>query len=337
MMYAGICNYPEHNTWSKVLINKHIDQIAKSFVGVPVVVGHNQPRDMNDPMVGGVVERVFCNSEGILLKDGTKLEPDGKYYCEFSAFKQDSIDAADKLGAVSTSWTADKVIVPEVVNGEREKFEYLGLPYEVEIETVNARHLAIVGKPRYEDAVIYENSKDNIMEIESKIELEKGVFLSFVSSAADKGKALLTSIFNNAKKKDNSDEEELKKIKELEEMEKEEIKEKKMDNKKSKNNKKKDNESEDMEESKENESKDEEDSMDNSVDIDGEKVSMEELKNCYKASKKKDNEKKEDTKDNSKGEEEIDLKEIESKTFNNSSEKTKYRIGASSMGKEFYM
>lgn len=326
LLYAGIAKYNDKN-WSKVLINKYIDDIAKAFVGSPVVEGHNQPFSDTDPSILGIIDKVFCNGEGFALKNGTFVKPDGKYYCEFIANNGKDLEleeAVKRNGFISTSYVAEEVIEPK----SGEKFEYINVPYDVEIKSVNARHVALVKAPRYEDAQIYENEKQIIMDIESKVEIEKGVFVSFVSSAAEKGKELLSGIFDNAKKKkDNmSDEEAKKDLEKLEKHEEEEIKEKS-------NSKKKKNNSDDKEEKKEN-SDDEE--MDNSVEVGGEKVSMEDLKNCWKNAKKSN----EKIKENSKEEtprEEVSLDDIEAKSFENSAPSKSFKIGVSEFGyNEFF-
>jgi hypothetical protein len=69
ILYAGIAKY-KNNSWENVLINKYIDDIAKSFVGVPVVEGHYQPTSFDDPAILGVVDEVFCNGEGFVLANG---------------------------------------------------------------------------------------------------------------------------------------------------------------------------------------------------------------------------------------------------------------------------
>jgi hypothetical protein len=322
LMYAGIAKYKDKNC-QNVLINKYIDDIAKSFIGSPVVDGHNQPKHDHDPIILGRVENVFCNGDGFALKDGTFIKADGKYYCEFTVFDEKGVDAIKKNGFVSTSYLAEEVIEPK--NGE--KFEYINVPYDVEIKSIKAMHLALVSKPRYEDATIYENQKENIMEHESKIEIEKGVFVSFFSSTAEKGKELLSSIFNNSKKKEN--EEEAKDNSDYKE-EKEEKKENKKKKDNSEHEEKKDNEDGDADSGKDKkDNKCNSDEMENEVDVDGEKVSMENLKKCWANSKKKNNSE-EETKDNSKEEESLD--EIEAKSFNNSKSEKQYIIGISGYG-----
>lgn len=331
LLYAGIAQYNDKN-WSKVLINKHIDDIAKAFVGSPIVEGHNQPIGDSDPRILGFVDRVFCNGEGFTLKDGTFIKPDGKYYCEFVAHngkETECEEAVKRTGFISTSYLADEVIEPQ--NGE--KFEYINVPYDVEIKSVNARHVALVKAPRYEDAVIYENEKQIIMEHESKVEIEKGVFVSFVSSAAEKGKELLANIFDNAKKKkDNmSDEEAKEDLKKLEKHEEEEIKEEKKEN-----SKKKKNNSDEKEESEEKKDNSDEEEMDNSVEVDGEKVSMEDLKNCWKNSKKSNEKIKENSKEEA-PKEEVSLEDIEANSFENSANAKTFKIGVSEFGyNEFF-
>jgi len=330
LLYAGIASYNDKN-WSKVLINKHIDDIAKAFVGSPVVEGHNQPINDTDPSILGIVDRVFCNGEGFTLKDGTFIKPDGKYYCEFNPSNgkdQECEEAVKRTGFISTSYLADEVIESE--NGE--KLEYINVPYDVEIKSIMPRHVALVKAPRYEDAIIYENEKENIMsEHESKIEIEKGVFVSFVSSAAEKGKELLAGIFDNYKKKKEnmSDEEAKKDLEKLEKHEEEEIKEEKKEN-----SKKKKNNSEDEEEEKKENSEDEE--MDNSIEVEGEKVSMEDLKNCWKNSKKSNEKIKENSKEEA-PKEEVSLEDIEAKSFNNSTSSKPFKIGVPEFGySEFF-
>lgn len=357
LLYAGIAKYNDKN-WSKVLINKHIDDIAKAFVGSPIVEGHNQPIGDTDPSILGIVDEVFCNGEGFALKDGTLIKPDGKYYCGFAprnGKEQECEEAVKRTGFISTSYLADEVIEP--LNGE--KFEYINMPYDVEIKSVKARHVALVKAPRYEEAIIYENEKENTMsEHESKIEIEKGVFVSFVSSAAEKGKELLAGIFDNSKKKKNnsdeegrgwigdkkdreelakeeknkkdnmSDEEAKKDIKKLEKHEEEEIKEEKKEN-----SKKKKNNSGDEKEEKENSDEEE---MDNSVEVEGEKVSMDDLKNCWKNSKKSNEKIKENSKEEA-PKEEVSLEDIEAKSFNNSTNAKSFKIGIPEFGyNEFF-
>jgi hypothetical protein len=327
LLYAGIAKYESHNNL-KVLINKYIDDIAKSFVGSPIVEGHNQPTSDTDPKILGIVERVFCNGEGFTLKDGTSIAADGKYYCEFVLFDERGEEAVKRTGFISISFLDDEVIKPK----SGEKFEYINMPYDVEMKSVKPRHVALVKSPRYEDAIIYENEKENTMDIESKVEIEKGVFISFLSSAADKGKELLSGIFDNAKKKkDNmSDEEAKDDLKKLEKHEEEEIEKK--DNSKKKKSNSEDEKDEDEDDKKDN--SDEKNEMDNSVDVDGEKVSMDELKTCWKNSKKsnekiKENSKEEDSK------EKISLEEIESKSFENSTNKKQFTIGFSNSNNFF--
>lgn len=344
LLYAGIAKYNDKN-WSKVLINKHIDDIAKAFVGSPIVEGHNQPTGDSDPSILGYIDKVFCNGEGFTLKDGTFIKPDGKYYCEFVANngkETECEEAVKRNGFISTSYLADEVIEPQ--NGE--KFEYINVPYDVEIKSVKARHVALVKAPRYEDAVIYENEKETIMEHESKVEIEKGVFISFVSSAAEKGKELLANIFDNAKTKKNSlsHEEAKEKLEELEKHEEESIKEKDNSKKKKNNSEdsargwvgdKKDREELESEEKKKENSEDEEE-MDNSIDIDGEKVSMEDLKNCWKNSKKSNEKIKENSKEEA-PKEEVSLEDIEANSFENSADSKTFKIGVPEFGyNEFF-
>src|SRR6266403_2011757 len=135
--------------------------------------------------------------------------------------------------------------------------------------------MAIVADPRYEQSIIYKNSMSE-KESSSSIELEKGIFLNYVSSAADKARELFGVFANSKKSKKNDesydDDEEA-------ETEKENAKSKMKNGKKAKKNES-DKEDEDS------------DKKENSMDVDGELVPHEELKNCYRnAMKAKKNEK----------------------------------------------
>jgi len=344
LLYAGIAKYNDKN-WSKVLINKHIDDIAKAFIGSPIVEGHNQPTGDTDPSVLGAVDEVLCNGEGFTLKYGTSIKRDCKYYCSFvprNGKEQECEEAVKRTGFISTSYLAEEVIEPK--NGE--KLEYINMPYDVEIKSIEPRHVALVTAPRYEEAVIYENQKETNMDIESKIEIEKGVFVSFFSSAAEKGKELIAGIFDNAKKKkDNmSDEEAKKDLEKLKKHEEEEIKEEKKDNSKKKKNNSEEKprgwvgeKEEDNEEKKEEkDNSDGEEEMDNSVEVDGEKVSMDDLKNCWKNSKKSNEKLKENSKEEA-SKDEVSLEDIEAKSFNNSTSAKSFKIGVPEFGyNEFF-
>ena len=351
-LYPGVAYYPDDATLKTVLIDKHIEEIANKFVGSPLVIGHNQPTSEDDPIIVGKVTKVFCNTDGIVTRQGVEIKADRKYYCDFYTTTKAAAKAARDLGFVSCSWKLIEGIYPKQnSDGEFEKLSYINLPYEVEAKVVEARHMAIVDdKARYEQAVIYENSTesestkfirggaiyDNSMEIESKVEIEKGIFLTFASSAAEKGRDMLNKIFDNAKKKNSSDEEAKKEANDLEEHEEEEIEEEKKNKKKKmncsgsmkKNKKKKENaESEDegMEEeedvadnSKEEEEEEKKDhkKKSNSIEVDGKDVDVEELKNLYRDNAKKKNSEEED-KDNTK-ENSVDLDAIQHKALTSS-------------------
>lgn len=348
-LYPGVAFYPNDSTLRTVLIDNYIDEIANSFIGSPVVIGHNQPLSENDPIIRGKVIRVFCNTDGFITREGVNVPADRKYYCDFYV-DAEGAEAAKKLGYVSCSYHIAEGIYPQKnSDGEFEKLSYINIPYEVEAKKVQARHLAIVDdKARYEQAVIYENSTESdsninyyqggliynnepVMEkeFESKIEIESGVSLSFLSSAKDKGREILSKIFDNAKKKENEDKEEKEEKRDNaeDEDEKDEKKNKKdkknCSMKKNKKSKKENEESEDddMEEeddevdnSKEEEEeekknkKNKKNKKDNSIDIDGEELSIDYIKELH--NKAKENSKDNATKDNS-----VDLESIQSKAF----------------------
>jgi hypothetical protein len=305
-LYPGIAHYNDNSHLSRVLINKHIKEIADTFLDAPVVTGdHIQPTSANDPIISGRVTRVFCNTEGFVTREGVKVEADNKYYCDFYLDDEESIKEWEKYGYVSCSYEILEAIYPKKnASGEFEKLTYINAPYDAEIKKVKARHLAIVNKPRYEEALIYENSvMSNDKQTESKIEVSDNVFVTFCSSAAEKGREVLAKILDNSKKKENKEdghedgekENSKKKMNKKHDNDIDEEEEEPSDNsKKKKNSKKKENESEEkeMEEEEKEEMKEEKkhnkkEKKDNEmIEIDGEEVSMDHLKSMYRENKK---------------------------------------------------
>ena len=323
-LYPGVARYDKDTTLQMVLIDKHIDSIAKSFIGAPMTIGHTSPADLpyGDPKIAGRVTNVFLNSEGFTTKQGAFIEADNKYYCDFYLDKAEAIEQWSKLGFVSCAWEGVEFIRPERnENGQLEKLSYINVEYEAELKVARALHMAIVAEPRYEQSIIYKNSmSQETKEVTSTIEIEKGVYLNYISSKAAEAKDLVLSIFENAKKaKKNEDAYD-------DDREEEESKE---NGKKMKNSKKaKKNESEDEKEEKENESvsaagwsgdwsedskgskggkKDAEEkdsAKTNSIEIDGEVVSSEDLVEAYRNAKKAKKNESEDKKEDKKEEKE---------------------------------
>ena len=336
-LYPGIARYSKTEFLQNVLIDKHIDQIAKAFIGAPMTIGHISPAKPNpgDVRIKGKVTNVFLNNEGFVTKEGIFVKADNKYYCDFYLTDEEAMKAADELGFVSCAWEGgtDDFIFPEKdENGKFEKLFYIAVPYDAELKNAEALHMAIVGEPRYEQSKIYTNDKSGeslfnnlntqpfqiykknmsieTKEVQSSIELEKGIFLNYCSAAAEKAREVALSIFSNAKKKNedayederdaekrNSKKNSKKKMNEDEE-EGDDEEDGEMENsksKKAKNSKKKMNEDEDgeMENSKSKKAKnakEEDEEKENSFEVEGEKYSKDEMKeaiNCWKNSKKK--------------------------------------------------
>lgn len=202
-LYPGVARYDKDTTLQMVLIDKHIDGIAKSFIGAPMTIGHTNPADlpMGDPKIVGRVTNVFLNSEGFTTKQGAFVEADNKYYCDFYLDKAEAIEQWARLGFVSCAWEGVEFIRPERNDkGQLEKLSYINVEYEAELKVARALHMAIVAEPRYEQSIIYKNSMSQEKEVTSTIEIEKGVYLNYISSTAEKAKDLVLSIFENARK-----------------------------------------------------------------------------------------------------------------------------------------
>lgn len=214
-LYPGVARYDKDTTLKMVLIDKHIDSIAKSFIGSPVTIGHTEPADLplGDSRIVGMVTNVFQNIEGFTTNSGIFVEPDSKYYCDFYVNTPAGMAACESLGFVSCAWEGVEFIRPELnENGQYEKLTYINVEYEAELKQARGLHMALVEDPRYEQSIIFKNSmsgeiikQNENKEVTSSIEIQKGIVINYVSSKAEQAKDLVLSIFKNAKYKKNED------------------------------------------------------------------------------------------------------------------------------------
>lgn len=274
-LYKGIANYKTE----RVLVDKHIEALAMSFIGIGVIIGHTGPNEPklndNDPRIVGRVIRVFLNKDGFTTKQGVFVEADFEYYCDFTLIDPLAIASWDKIGAVSCSYIPEKTLPGGThINSE----------YDYEIETAIPDHMAIVSEPRYEKSIILKNSVMALPE-DTKIEVESGVFYTL-----NKAKEFISGILKNSKKngsyKETLEEEELARERDKRNNEKEEAEEKeeKKDNAKAKKS------------SKKNEGEDDSDKKDNEKEEEDEKEKKDNACSSKKSSKKNDAEEEEDKK-----------------------------------------
>lgn len=214
--------------------------IANDFKGAHVIIDHQNINLNNANEIVGYITNVWYNEE------------DGWAWCDFTVNNEEAINLINKGYSVSCAY------IPEFAQGGT----YHNIPYDQEIIGCEALHLAIVENPRYEDAIILQNSiKNKIMtifkfkkdKVENKVEV-KEIDLESAMFEIEEGKNVsisdMVTIYKNAK---NAEEEEKKK-----------------------------------EEAKVN--------AEDEFEIDGKMVKVSELAACYKAAKKKnaEDEKKED-------------------------------------------
>lgn len=135
----GVCTYNDETIYlSQEALNKAIASIK----GRPVVIKHQKvtPQNMEDHAVGYVSDCGFCEQEA-------------SFYCNFLVFDDEGKEVIAKDYSVSCAY------IPKAFgNGGT----WHNTPYDREVTELEFTHLALVPDPRYEDAKIYENSKDEI-------------------------------------------------------------------------------------------------------------------------------------------------------------------------------
>jgi len=161
----GVCTYNDETIYlSQDCLNKAIASIK----GRPVVIKHQKvtPQNMEDHAVGYVSDCGFCDQEA-------------SFYCNFLVFDDEGKEVIAKDYSVSCAY------IPKAfgIGGT-----WHNTPYDREVTELEFTHLALVPDPRYEDAKIYENSKDNDNTTKEtynmdKIEVEQGFLASLIELA----------------------------------------------------------------------------------------------------------------------------------------------------------
>lgn len=164
----GVCTYNDETIYlSQDCLNKAIQSIK----GRPVVIKHQKvtPQNMEDHAVGYVSDCGFCDQEA-------------SFYCNFLVFDDEGKEVIAKDYSVSCAY------IPKAfgIGGT-----WHNTPYDREVTELEFTHLALVPDPRYEDAKIYENSKDTTQTDNTtketynmeKIEVEQGFLASLIELA----------------------------------------------------------------------------------------------------------------------------------------------------------
>jgi len=247
---AGVVQYEDEMAYIR---QENLMNIGEKFKGAYVVIDHKDLTKDETDQVCGYISKVWLD--------------DGWVWCDFVVNNEEAINLIDNenYSLSCAYWAITKDI----------KGTYHNIPYDKEIVDGEAIHLAIVNKPRYEDAIIYKNSiKDKIMTIfkfkkEEKKEnsITKEIDLETARFEIEEGKTV--SVADMIKAYNAAEEE--KKAKEEEE--------------KAKVN------------------------SDDEFEIDGKMVKVKDLANAYKAQMKKNEEEKEEEKKENEEDEKKDEEE----------------------------
>jgi hypothetical protein len=144
---AGVCNYSDLGIGNVLIRKETIDQMCNSFKGKPVVIEHNF--NIKTDNVHGYVNNIFYNST------------DGQHYADFLVHTKEGKEASNKLGFGSCSYKP-------ILSGKGGSWH--GVEYTNEVIGGEFTHLALTGKPRYENAKIFNNSKESkkMFEVDEK-------------------------------------------------------------------------------------------------------------------------------------------------------------------------
>lgn len=179
-----------------VLEKETIDKFVQSFVGVPVIIGHQDlTQDTAEKERVGSISNVWYNNA------------DGWYWCDGIIFNDNAIDLIkNKNFNVSCQY-----IITEYSNNKDGKL-YNANPYDKIILNGIGEHLAIVENARYQGALISVNAleKENEQQEEEK-EQENDLDTNVIIQAINEIKE--NSMFKNLfKKEEKMDREEIKSI-----------------------------------------------------------------------------------------------------------------------------
>lgn len=142
---SGVCGYAEETILIK---NDALDLMMPSFAGKPVIIDHDTdngyvltPDNMEDKAVGYVSECYYDENHK-------------SYWVKFVIFNEEAKIKIEKNNyKVSCAYMSTDI--------HKNGGTWHNIKYNSEIMSGVYTHLALVQNPRYEDAIIYENSKDN--------------------------------------------------------------------------------------------------------------------------------------------------------------------------------
>ena len=148
---TGSMPYEELNEIINIPNKEALERIAKTHIGVPVIIEHKEltPDNLKNEIVGRV-SRVYINDKGFTDESGKDYPADGWAWCDFTVENQKAIELLDKEG-----WELSNSYIPveKLSNNPN---------YDKEIIAGEGLHLAIVEKGRYNTKVARLNSKPKI-------------------------------------------------------------------------------------------------------------------------------------------------------------------------------
>lgn len=205
---AGVVKYDNEMVY---IAQDNLMKIAECFKGTPMIIDHqNITIDNADALK-------FGNALNIRKGD------DGWAWCDFTA------DDEEAITLINSGWSVSCAYVPTKTSGAG---VYHNIPFDREILEAKALHIAIVQKPRYEKALVFENSLTNNNENMSNEILDsiKNAITAIPNAIADG--------FKNAKKNEVEEKEEKEEKKEAKKNENKEVEEVKVEETEIKKNKK---------------------------------------------------------------------------------------------------
>ena len=145
----GVVDYTENGKRTTVLIRKTaLDQMNRSFLGKPVF---NFTHKTVDPekAFDFTSEEIEEQAAGVISNVGYDVES-GYYFADMMIWDEETQKNIDEKG-----FLVSNAYIPEVEKGG----VYNNVPYDEEVIGGEYYHMAIVEEPRYGDVKIFENSK----------------------------------------------------------------------------------------------------------------------------------------------------------------------------------
>jgi len=152
LMEPGIMSYEDLKAGRALVRKETMDKYVQTFVGRPLVIKHDALSHETGEVVGTPTPQNLKEVAVGYISD-VKLDDDGWYYAEGVCHDDQAKELIKKGWRVSCAYSATRG--PGGVKN--------GIPYTHEWTSFNGEHLALVQKPRYEDATIVLHSKPNSM------------------------------------------------------------------------------------------------------------------------------------------------------------------------------